>query len=145
MIVGTYPIALGTDAPIIKIFNAEAGGTELNDTLDSGTYILYGTLPRGFYNYIDIWVEEVLGFNVYNAQLVGIASANQMGSAEVTYQKLSGQVGGSIGSDTWTDLPLDIGTLTKGSRIKVRLRYDVEDTATLGIKVFGSRVEGDKV
>lgn len=141
MIFGTYPIALGTDKPVVKIL--DSNGNVLDNTLENGTYISFGTLPRGYSSWADIYIGEFLGFNVYNAVLKGVESDNQIGLAENTYEALSAQIGDDIGTDNWTDLPIDLGTITKGDFFRVRIRYTAGDDMPLGIKVFGIQVEGD--
>lgn len=143
MIVGTYPIALGEDKPIIKIL--DASGNELDNTLENGTYISFGTLPRGYSSWVDIYIVEELGINVYNATLTGIESVNQLGDAENTYQDLSAQYGVNLGTDNWTALPITLGTISKGCPVRVRIRYTADDDMELGIKVFGIQVDGDWV
>ena len=141
MIVGTYPIPLGTDAPVVRIM--DANGNVLDNTLENGTYISFGTLPRGYSSWVEIYIAEYLGFPIYNAVLTGVESDNQIGLAGNTYEKLSAQIGSDIGTDNWTDLPLDLGTIAKGQLFHIRLRYTAEDDMPLGIKVFGIKVEGD--
>ena len=141
MIFGTYPIPLGTDAPVVKIM--DASGNVLDDSLGSGTYISFGTLPRGYSTWVDIYIGEYLGFPIYNAVLKGIESENQLGEAADTYEELSAQIGTNIGTDTWEELPLTLGTIAEGDIYRIRLRYTANDDMSLGIKVFGIQVEGD--
>lgn len=141
MIFGTYPIPLGTDKPIIRIM--DANGNVLDNTLGNGTYISFGTLPRGYASWLDIYIGEYLGFPLYNAILKGVESANQIGLAETTYEALSAQIGDDIGNDNWTDLPITLGTIAKGDIYRIRIRYDAASDMELGIKVFGIQVEGD--
>jgi len=141
MIFGTYPIPLGTDAPVIRI--TDASGNVLDDSLESGTYISFGTLPRGYSTWVDIYIGEYLGFPIYNAVLKGVESENQLGKAEDTYDELSAQIGTNIGTDTWEDLPLTLGTVAKGDIFQVRLRYTANEDMVLGIKIFGIKVDGD--
>ena len=141
MIFGTYPIPLGTDAPVVKIM--DASGNVLDDSLERGTYISFGTLPRRYSTWVDIYIGEYSGFPIYNAELKGIESENQLGEAADTYEELTAQIGTNIGTDTWEDLPLTLGTIAKGDIFQVRLRYTANDDMALGIKVFGIQVEGD--
>ena len=141
MIFGTYPIPLGTDAPVIRI--TDASGNVLDDSLESGTYISFGTLPRGYSTWVDIYIGEYSGFPIYNAVLKGVESENQLGKAEDTYDELSAQIGTNIGTDTWEDLPLTLGTVAKGDIFQVRLRYTANEDMVLGIKIFGIKVDGD--
>ena len=141
MIVGTYPIPLGTDQPIIRIL--DANGNVMDNSLESGTYITFGTLPRGYATWVDIYIGEYLGFPLYNAVLTGVESDNQLGEASETYEELSAQIGDDIGTDNWTDLPVTLGTIAKGDLYRIRLRYTAADDMALGIKVFGIQVEGD--
>ena len=143
MIFGTYPIALGTDKPIIRIL--DSNGNVLDDSLENGTYISFGTLPRGYASWIDIYISEYLGLPVYNAALTGIESSNQLGGAADTFEMLSAQFGEDIGTDNWTKLPITLGTIAKGDIYRVRLRYDANDDMDLGIKVFGIQLMGDWV
>ena len=143
MIVGTYPIPLGTDAPIIKVWDSETGGNELDDTLDENTYVNFATVPRVYVSPVDIYISEELGFPVYNAVITGVESANQLGLPADTYEQLSAQVGANIGTETWTDLPMTIGTIAKGARLQVRLRYTSTASALLGMKIFGIQISGE--
>ncbi len=141
MIVGTYPIALGTDQPIIRIL--DANGNVMDNSLESGTYITFGTLPRGYATWVDIYIGEYLGFPLYNAVLTGVESDNQLGEADETYEELSAQIGDDIGTDNWTDLPVTLGTIAKGDIYQIRLRYSALEDIGLGIKIFGIKVTGD--
>ena len=141
MIVGTYPIALGTDKPIIRIM--DANGNVMDNSLESGTYITFGTLPRGYATWVDIYIGEYLGFPLYNAVLTGVESDNQLGEADETYEELSAQIGDDIGTDNWTDLPVTLGTIAKGDIYQIRLRYSALEDIELGIKIFGIKVTGD--
>jgi hypothetical protein len=141
MIVGTYPIPLGTDEPIIRIL--DSSGNVMDNSLDSGTYISFGTLPRGYSTWVEIYIGEYLGFPLYNAVLTGVESDNQLGEASETYESLSAQIADDIGTDNWTDLPLTLGTVAKGQYYHVRLRYTAGDDMALGIKVFAIKVTGD--
>jgi len=141
MIVGTYPIALGTDKPIIRIL--DANGNVMDNSLESGTYITFGTLPRGYATWVDIYIGEYLGFPLYNAVLTGVESDNQLGEASETYEELSAQIGDDIGTDNWTDLPVTLGTIAKGDIYQIRLRYSALEDIELGIKIFGIKVTGD--
>lgn len=141
MIVGTYPIALGTDKPIIRIM--DANGNVMDNSLESGTYITFGTLPRGYATWVDIYIGEYLGFPLYNAVLTGVESDNQLGEADETYEELSAQIGDDIGTDNWTDLPVTLGTIAKGDIYQIRLRYSALEDTELGIKIFGIKVTGD--
>ena len=141
MIVGTYPIPLGTDQPIIRIL--DANGNVMDNSLESGTYITFGTLPRGYATWVDIYIGEYLGFPLYNAVLTGVESDNQLGEADETYEELSAQIGTDIGTDNWTDLPLTLGTIAKGDIYQIRLRYSALEDCELGVKVFGIKVTGD--
>jgi len=141
MIVGTYPIPLGTDQPIIRIL--DANGNVMDNSLESGTYITFGTLPRGYATWVDIYIGEYLGFPLYNAVLTGVESDNQLGEADETYEELSAQIGDDIGTDNWTDLPVTLGTIAKGDIYQIRLRYSALEDIELGIKIFGIKVTGD--
>jgi hypothetical protein len=141
MIVGTYPIPLGTDQPIIRIL--DANGNVMDNSLESGTYISFGTLPRGYATWVDIYIGEYLGFPLYNAVLTGVESDNQLGEADETYEELSAQIGDDIGTDNWTDLPVTLGTIAKGDIYQIRLRYSALEDVELGIKIFGIKVTGD--
>jgi len=141
MIVGTYPIPLGTDEPIIRIL--DANGNVMDNSLESGTYITFGTLPRGYATWVDIYIGEYLGFPLYNAVLTGVESDNQLGEADETYEELSAQIGDDIGTDNWTDLPVTLGTIAKGDIYQIRLRYSALEDIELGIKIFGIKVTGD--
>jgi len=141
MIVGTYPIPLGTDQPIIRIL--DANGNVMDNSLESGTYISFGTLPRGYATWVDIYIGEYLGFPLYNAVLTGVESDNQLGEASETYEELSAQIGDDIGTDNWTDLPVTLGTIAKGDIYQIRLRYSALEDVELGIKIFGIKVTGD--
>ena len=141
MIVGTYPIALGTDKPIIRIL--DSSGNVMDNSLESGTYITFGTLPRGYATWVDIYIGEYLGFPLYNAVLTGVESDNQLGEADETYEELSAQIGDDIGTDNWTDLPVTLGTIAKGDIYQIRLRYSALEDIELGIKIFGIKVTGD--
>lgn len=141
MIVGTYPIPLGTDEPIIRIL--DANGNVMDNSLESGTYITFGTLPRGYATWVDIYIGEYLGFPLYNAVLTGVESDNQLGEASETYEELSAQIGDDIGTDNWTDLPVTLGTIAKGDIYQIRLRYSALEDVELGIKIFGIKVTGD--
>jgi len=141
MIVGTYPIPLGTDQPIIRIL--DANGNVMDNSLESGTYITFGTLPRGYATWVDIYIGEYLGFPLYNAVLTGVESDNQLGEADETYEELSAQIGDDIGTDNWTDLPVTLGTIAKGDIYQIRLRYSALEDVELGIKIFGIKVTGD--
>lgn len=141
MILGTYPIPLGTDQPIIRIM--DANGNVMDNSLESGTYITFGTLPRGYSTWVDIYIGEYLGIPLYNAVLTGVESDNQLGDADETYESLSAQIAGDIGTDNWTDLPITLGTIAKDGIFHVRLRYSALDDIGLGIKVFGIKVTGD--
>lgn len=141
MIVGTYPIALGTDEPIIRIL--DSSGNVMDNSLESGTYITFGTLPREYATWVDIYIGEYLGFPLYNAVLTGVESDNQLGEADETYEELSAQIGDDIGTDNWTDLPVTLGTIAKGDIYQIRLRYSTLEDIELGIKIFGIKVTGD--
>ena len=141
MIVGTYPIPLGTDEPIIRIL--DANGNVMDNSLESGTYITFGTLPRGYATWVDIYIGEYIGFPLYNAVLTGVESDNQLGEADETYEELSAQIGDDIGTDNWTDLPVTLGTIAKGDIYQIRLRYSALEDVELGIKIFGIKVTGD--
>ena len=141
MIVGTYPIPLGTDEPIIRIL--DSSGNVMDNSLESGTYITFGTLPRGYATWVDIYIGEYLGFPLYNAVLTGVESDNQLGEADETYEELSAQIGDDIGTDNWTDLPVTLGTIAKGDIYQIRLRYSALEDVELGIKIFGIKVTGD--
>lgn len=143
MIFGTYPIPLGNDQPIIKVWDSPTGGNELNDTLDENTYVNFATVPRIYESTVDIYISEELGFPLYNAVISGVESANQLGTAGDTYEQLQAQIGEDIGTDTWTDLPMNIGTIAKGARLQVRLKYTSTESALLGMKIFGVQVTGD--
>ncbi len=143
MIFGTYPIILGTDQPIVKVWDSAIGGNELNDTLDENTYVNFATVPRIYESTVDIWISEELGFPLYNAVISGVESANQLGLPENTYEGLEAQIGADIGTDTWTELPMSIGTIAKGARLQVRLKYTSSSSAALGMKIFGVQVTGD--
>lgn len=143
MIFGTYPIALGIDRPIIKVWDSAVGGNELNDSLDANTYVNFATVPRIYESAVDIFISEELGFPLYNAVISGVESANQLGLPEETYEQLQAQIGKDIGSDTWVDLPMNIGTIAKGTRIQVRLKYKSTESAILGMKIFAVQVTGD--
>lgn len=141
MIVGTYPIPLGTDQPIIRIL--DSSGNVMDNSLESGTYITFGTLPRGYSTWVDIYIGEYLGFPLYNAVLTGVESDNQLGEASETYESLSAQIADDIGTDNWTDLPVTLGTIAKGDIYQIRLRYSALEDIELGIKIFGIKVTGD--
>ena len=143
MIVGTYPIPLGTDAPIIKVWDSETGGNELDDTLDENTYVNFATVPRVYVSPVDIYISEELGFPVYNAVITGVKSANQLGLPADTYEQLSAQIGENIGTEIWTELPMNIGTIAKGARLQVRLKYTSSSSALLGMKIFGIQITGE--
>jgi len=142
MIFGTYPIPLGTDQPIIKVWDSESGGNELDDSLGASTYVNFATVPRIYESYVDIYISEELGFPLYNAVITGVVSANQLGLPEDTYEALQAQVGEDIGSETWTDLPMTIGTIAKGARLQVRLKYTSSESVLLGMKIFAVQITG---
>lgn len=135
------PFSIGEDKPIIRIL--DSSGNVMDNSLESGTYISFGTLPRGYSTWVDIYIGEYLGFPLYNAVLTGVASDNQLGEADETYESLSAQIADDIGTDNWTDLPLTLGTVAKGQYYHVRLRYTAGDDMALGIKVFAIKVTGD--
>lgn len=142
MIVGTYPIALGTDQPIVKVWDSAIGGNELNDTLDENTYVNFATVPRIYESTVDIYISEELGFPLYDAVISGVESDNQLGLPADTYESLQAQIGEDIGTDTWTDLPMTVGTIAKGPRLQVRLKYTSSESVLLGMKIFGVQVTG---
>jgi len=135
------PFSFGTDQPIIRIL--DANGNVMDNSLESGTYITFGTLPRGYATWVDIYIGEYLGFPLYNAVLTGVESDNQLGEADETYEELSAQIGDDIGTDNWTDLPVTLGTIAKGDIYQIRLRYSALEDIELGIKIFGIKVTGD--
>lgn len=135
------PFSIGEDKPIIRIL--DSSGNVMDNSLESGTYISFGTLPRGYSTWVDIYIGEYLGFPLYNAVLTGVESDNQLGEADETYESLSAQIADDIGTDNWTDLPLTLGTIAKGQYYHVRLRYTAGDDMALGIKVFAIKVTGD--
>ena len=119
----TFPILFGDDEPRLVVQDID--GNELDDTLDENTYTTFGTIPKDSSSQMTVYLRNPGRSAIYSVKVEGVASSNQLGEAENTYEAL--------------DLPQEMGAISALETIPITVTWAVPSSAPTGMKIFGIR------
>lgn len=139
----TFPMLLGGGVEP-KMYSSNF--VELNNSLEPGTYIVFGTIPKGSYGIYNCFVANTGDMDLSAIKIECIVSEKQIGSEDDTLNSTYFQYESDIGTENWFKREYVLGELLGdyGQTLHpMRIKWVPSPKAKIGLKLWGIMISGN--